>query len=330
MLADVYNFLRDDIPLRKLWNQHRFLRAESALVQHILSLEIHMVDGFRCGINLRRSGLSKYLEFTRQYRSRCKTAGIQVRLRYTHQIACLIYIDLDMGSAAVILDTAIGIVAHKRHVFRSLIHMGIAGVQLVLVSLEVFFEFIVLHQHREQCHHNGGSVTAAAVEGVVFKGLHIAIIDARQQGACIAVVHNKMIGIRTDRGFILCRRAMIYDADSALTGPVHAMADRMDRLDHRAAKGRSCPVAVLGRYLDLFVCNGVKRRRQPSAEIKNVVDVCCHTLLPFCTQCDRLILIPSAIHTASSSPARCNSRQTFSQLSRVGRSSAVRMISVNP
>ena len=65
-------------------------------------------------------------------------------------------------------------------------------------------------------------------------------------------------------------------------------------------------------------------------EIKNVVDVCCHTLLPFCTQCDRLILIPSAIHTASSSPARCNSRQTFSQLSRVGRSSAVRMISVNP
>ena len=289
-----------------------------------------MVDGFRCGINLRRSGLSKYLEFTRQYRSRCKTAGIQVRLRYTHQIACLIYIDLDMGSAAVILDTAIGIVAHKRHVFRSLIHMGIAGVQLVLVSLEVFFEFIVLHQHREQCHHNGGSVTAAAVEGVVFKGLHIAVIDARQQGACIAVVHNKMIGIRTDRGFILCRRAMIYDADSALTGPVHAMADRMDRLDHRAAKGRSCPVAVLGRYLDLFVCNGVKRRRQPSAEIKNVVDVCCHTLLPFCTQCDRLILIPSAIHTASSSPARCNSRQTFSQLSRVGRSSAVRMISVNP
>ena len=65
-------------------------------------------------------------------------------------------------------------------------------------------------------------------------------------------------------------------------------------------------------------------------EIKNVVDVCCHTLLPFCTQCDRLILIPSAIHTASSSPVRCNSRQTFSQLSRAGRSSAVRMISVNP
>ena len=289
-----------------------------------------MVDGFRCGINLRRSGLSKYLEFTRQYRSRCKTAGIQVRLRYTHQITGLIYIDLDMGSAAVIFDTAIGIVAHKRHVFRSLIHMGIARVQLVLVSLKVLFEFIILHQHRKQRHHYGSSVTAAAVEGVVFKGLHIAIIDARQQGACIAVVHNKMIGIRAGRGFILCRRAMIDDADSALAGPVHTMTDRMNRLDHRSAKGRSCPVAVLGRYLDLFVCNGVKRRRQPSAEIKNVVDVCCHTLLPFCTQCDRLILIPSAIHTASSSPARCNSRQTFSQLSRVGRSSAVRMISVNP
>ena len=70
-------------------------------------------------------------------------------LRYTHQIACLIYIDLDMGSAAVILDAAIGVVAHKRHVFRSLIHMGITGVQLVLISLEVFFEFIILHQHRK-------------------------------------------------------------------------------------------------------------------------------------------------------------------------------------
>ena len=330
MLADVYNFLWDDVPLRKLWDQHCFLRREGAFVQHILSLKVGMVNGFRCGINLRRSGLGKNLEFTRQYRSRCKTAGIQVRLRYTHQIACLIYIDLDMGSAAVILDAAIGIVAHKRHVFRSLIHMGIAGVQLVLVSLEVFFEFIVLHQHREQRHHYGGSVTTAAVESVVFKGLHVTVIDARHQAAGVAIVHHKMIGIRTGRGFILCRRAMIYDADSALTGSVHAMADRMDRLDHRAAKGRSCPVAVLGRYLDLFVCNGVKRRRQPSAEIKNVVDVCCHTLLPFCTQCDRLILIPSAIHTASSSPARCNSRQTFSQLSRVGRSSAVRMISVNP
>ena len=289
-----------------------------------------MVNGFRCGINLRRSGLGKNLEFTRQYRSRCKTAGIQVRLRYTHQIACLIYIDLDMGSAAVILDAAIGIVAHKRHVFRSLIHMGIAGFQLVLVSLEVFFEFIILHQHREQRQHNGGSVTTAAVEGVVFKGLHVTVINACHQAAGVAIVHHKMIGIRTGRGFILCRRAMIDDTDSALTGPVHAMADRMDRLDHRSAKGRSCPVAVLGRHLDLFVCDGVKRRRQTSAEVKNIVDVCCHTLLPFCTQCDRLILIPSAIHTASSSPVRCNSRQTFSQLSRAGRSSAVRMISVNP
>ena len=289
-----------------------------------------MVDGFRCRINLRRSGLGKNLEFTRQYRSRCKTAGIQVRLRYTHQIACLIYIDLDMGSAAVILDAAIGIVAHKRHVFRRLIHMGIPGVQLVLVSLEALFEFIILHQYREQCHHYGGSVTAAAVKGVVFKGLHVTVINACHQAAGVAIVHHKMIGIRAGGGFILCRRAMIYDADSALTGPVHAMADRMDCLDHRSAKGRSCPVAVLGRHLDFFVCDGVKRRRQTSAEIKYVVDVCCHTLLPFCTQCDRVILIPSAIHTASSSPARCNSRQTFSQLSRVGRSSAVRMISVNP
>ena len=253
-----------------------------------------------------------------------------MRLRYTHQIACLIYIDLDMGRAAVILDAAIGIVAHKRHVFRSLIHMGITSVQLVLVSLEVLFEFIILHQHREQRHHYGGSVTTAAVEGVVFKGLHVTVIDACHQAAGVAIVHHKMIGIRADRGFILCRRAMIYDADSALTGPVHAMADRMNCLDHRSAKGRSCPVAVLGRHLDLFICDGVKRRRQTSAEIKNVVDVCCHTLLPFCTQCDRLILIPSAIHTASSSPARCNSRQTFSQLSRAGRSSTVRMISVNP
>ena len=115
MLADVYNFLRDDVPLRKLWNQHCFLRREGAFVQHILSLKVGMVDGFRCRINLRRSGLGKNLEFTRQYRSRCKTAGIQVRLRYTHQIACLIYIDLDMGSAAVILDAAIGMEDCRRH-----------------------------------------------------------------------------------------------------------------------------------------------------------------------------------------------------------------------
>ena len=214
--------------------------------------------------------------------------------------------------------------------YYSIIHMGIPGVQLVLVSLEDLFEFIILHQHREQRHHNGGSVTTAAVKGVVFKGLHVTVINACHQAAGVAIVHHKMIGIRTGRGFILCRRAMIDDTDSALTGPVHAMADRMDRLDHRSAKGRSCPVAVLGRHLDLFVCDGVKRRRQTSAEVKNIVDVCCHTLLPFCTQCDRLILIPSAIHTASSSPVRCNSRQTFSQLSRAGRSSAVRMISVNP
>ena len=64
------------------------------------------------------------------------------------------------------------------------------------------------------------------------------------------------------------------DTDGTITASSHAVDHGMDCLDDRAAQGRFGTGAVLGGYLDLFTGQLIKRLRQCSGVVEEVVHRC--------------------------------------------------------
>ena len=69
---------------------------------------------------------------------------------------------------------------------------------------------------------------------VLLDELGVFVINACQSAAGGCIEHHKMIGIRTDGGFILRHAFVCIDlADRTFPGAVHAPAHGVDCLDHR-------------------------------------------------------------------------------------------------
>ena len=181
------------------------------------------------------SGLGKDGKLARQNRIRRVDTCQQMTLRDTHHIAGLVQCDIDMGRAGIVLDPAVSIITEDRHSIRGFLHVGIASIALIEVSLEVFVKLIILQQERHQGHHDCGAVLIALVKFVVLNGFGILIIDAGHDITASTVKHDQMICIRTCRGFVLRYRAVVNGTYCTFACACHTVTDCVDGLDHGAA-----------------------------------------------------------------------------------------------
>ena len=122
-------------------------------------------------------------------------------------------------------------------------------------------ELIVLHQRRDHGQEERCTIFSAAVHLVCLHHLRVLIIDTGHDAPCCRIIHGDVIDIRARRRLIFRNALCTGTAYSALHSPILTLAIGKDSLDSGRAQSRLCPIAILGRDVDLFGTL-IKRLRQ--------------------------------------------------------------------
>ena len=107
---------------------------------------------------------------------------------------------------------------------------------MVTIGVEVFLELIIRHQHREQCHHYGSTITTGRIQDIVLEYLRAFIVDTGHNSTFVTVIDNQMVSIRTCRRLIFSNSLLVNDTYCAFSGSLHTVDNRMNGLDPRGAE----------------------------------------------------------------------------------------------
>ena len=110
MFTDINDLLWNDVPFRKHRYQLFFLTAHSPWMQFVLADKIRVFHNGVCAFHNNPRCFCENRKFPRNHMGRLKSAGIQLHLRYTHQISGLVHTHLDGCCTGGIFDASVGVI----------------------------------------------------------------------------------------------------------------------------------------------------------------------------------------------------------------------------